>query len=137
MNNTKNRLEFLNIKNFCASKNQEKKKWFTVWNKIQGFSVAQMVKNLPAMQETRVWSLGWEDPLEKGMAIHSVFLPGESHGQRSLVGYSLWSCKELNMTEWLTHTHGFKHSHTMYLIRMLHLVYIRNSCNSRIKTKIS
>jgi len=48
-----------------------------------------MLKNLPAMQETRVRSLGWEDPLEKGMAIHSVFLPGESHGQRSLVGYSL------------------------------------------------
>ena len=33
--------------------------------------VAQMVKNLPAMQETRVQSLGREDPLEKGMAIHS------------------------------------------------------------------
>ena len=33
--------------------------------------VAQMVKNLPAMLETRVWSLGWEDPLEKGMATHS------------------------------------------------------------------
>ena len=32
---------------------------------------AQMEKNLPSMQETRVWSLGWEDPLEKGMAIHS------------------------------------------------------------------
>ena len=33
--------------------------------------VAQMVKNLPAVQETRVWSLGREDPLEKGMAAHS------------------------------------------------------------------
>ena len=33
--------------------------------------VAQMVKNLPAMQETGVQSLGWEDPLEKGMATHS------------------------------------------------------------------
>ena len=32
--------------------------------------VAQMVKNLPAMQETRVQALGWEDPLEKGMATH-------------------------------------------------------------------
>ena len=30
-----------------------------------------MVKNLPAMQETQVWSLGWEDPLEKGVATHS------------------------------------------------------------------
>ena len=36
--------------------------------------VAEMVKNLPAMQETRVQSLGWEDPLEKGMATHSSIL---------------------------------------------------------------
>ena len=36
--------------------------------------MAQMVKNLPAMQETRVRSLGWEDPLEKVMAIHSSIL---------------------------------------------------------------
>ena len=35
---------------------------------------AQMVKNLPAMQETQVWFLGWEDPLEKGMATHSSIL---------------------------------------------------------------
>ena len=35
----------------------------------------------------RAQSLGWEDPPEEGMAIHSSFLPGESHGQRSLVGY--------------------------------------------------
>ena len=34
----------------------------------------QIVKNLPAMQETQVHSLGWEDPLEKGMAIHSSIL---------------------------------------------------------------
>ena len=36
--------------------------------------VAQLVKNLPAMQETRVRSLGWEDPLEKGKATHSGIL---------------------------------------------------------------
>ena len=36
--------------------------------------VAQVVKNPPAMQETQVWSLGWEDPLEKGMATHSSIL---------------------------------------------------------------
>ena len=36
--------------------------------------VAQMIKNLPAVQETRVRSLGWEDPLEKGMATHSSIL---------------------------------------------------------------
>ena len=38
------------------------------------FPVVQTVKNLPAMQETQVCSLGWEDPLEKGMAIHSSIL---------------------------------------------------------------
>ena len=36
--------------------------------------VAQMVKHLPEMQETGVWSLGWEDPLEKEMATHSSIL---------------------------------------------------------------
>ena len=36
--------------------------------------MAQLVKNLPAMQETQVQSLGWEDPLEKGMATHSSIL---------------------------------------------------------------
>ena len=36
--------------------------------------MAEMVKNLPAMQETQVQSLGWEDPLEKGMATHSSIL---------------------------------------------------------------
>ena len=38
------------------------------------FAVAQMVKNPSAMQETWIWSLGWDDPLEKGMAIHSSIL---------------------------------------------------------------
>ena len=38
------------------------------------FLVAQMVKNLPAMYETQVWSLGWEDPLEKEMVLHSSIL---------------------------------------------------------------
>ena len=51
------------------------------------------------MQETQVQSLGQEDPLEEGMAAHSSVLAGESHGQRSLVGYSLWGPTELDMTE--------------------------------------
>ena len=49
-----------------------------------------MVKHLPTMRETketRVQSLGWEDPLEEVMAT-PVFLHGESHGQRGLVGCS-------------------------------------------------
>ena len=69
------------------------------------FLVAQMVKNLPAMQETWVQSLGQEDPLEKGMAIRSSILAGESHGQRKLVSYSPWDHKESDLTEQLTHTH--------------------------------
>ena len=44
-------------------------------------------KSLPAMQDTWVQSLGWEDPLEKEMATHSVLVPREFHGQRSLVGH--------------------------------------------------
>ena len=47
-------------------------------------------------QETWVRSLGQEDPLEKEMA--PIFLSGKSHGQRSLVGYSPWGCKEMDMT---------------------------------------
>ena len=55
--------------------------------------VAQTVNNLPAMQETQVCSLDQEDPLEEDMAIHSSILARESHGQRSLAGYSPWVTK--------------------------------------------
>ena len=58
-------------------------------------------KNLLAMRETWVRPLGWEDPLEEGMAPTPVFLPRESHGWRSLVGYSPWSRKESDTTEQL------------------------------------
>ena len=56
------------------------------------------VKNSPAMQETQAQSLGQEDPLEKGMATTLAFLPGKSHGQRSLTGYSPWGHKESDTT---------------------------------------
>ena len=52
-----------------------------------------MLKNPPAKQETGVRSLGQEDPLEKGTEPTPVFLPGKSHGQRSLEGYSPWGHK--------------------------------------------
>ena len=55
--------------------------------------VAQTVKNLPAMQETCVRFLDRQELLEKGMQPTPVFLPGEFHGQRSLVGYSPWAAK--------------------------------------------
>ena len=56
------------------------------------------------MQETRVQSLGQEDPLKEAWQPTSVFLPGESYGQRILVGYSPWSHIESGMTEQLAHT---------------------------------
>ena len=68
---------------------------------VRASLVAQRLKHLPAMRETRVQSLVLEDPLEKEMAIHSSILPGESHGRRSLVGYSPRGCKESDMTEQL------------------------------------
>ena len=61
--------------------------------------VAQMVSCLPAVQETLVYSLGWEDPLEKEMTTHCSILAWRIHGQRSLVGYSPWGHKELDRTK--------------------------------------
>ena len=63
-----------------------------------------VLKNLPAMQETQVRSLGQEDPLEEEMTTTLVFLPGKSHGQKSLAGYSPWGHRELDVTEH-AHTH--------------------------------
>ena len=65
-------------------------------------SLVAQIKNLPAVQETRVRSLGWEDPLRRKWQPIPIFLPGEFHGQRSLVGYSPWGRKELDTTERLT-----------------------------------
>ena len=52
------------------------------------------------MQEIQVQSPDQKDPLEEEMATTPVFLPGESHGQRSLRGYSPRGCKEIDMTEY-------------------------------------
>ena len=69
-----------------------------------------MVKNPPAMQETRVWSLGLEDPLEKGKATHSSILwPGEFHGL-----YSPRGCNESDMTESLS-----LHIRNLIMIKMI------------------
>ena len=56
--------------------------------------VTQLVKNPPAMCETWVWSLGWEDPLEKGKRLPTpVFWPGQFHGL-----YSPWDCKDTQLS---------------------------------------
>ena len=64
--------------------------------------MAQVVKYLPALWETQVQSLSWEDPLEKEMAPTLVFLPGEFHGQRSLNG--LQSMGVTKSQTWLSHS---------------------------------
>ena len=68
---------------------------------------AQTVKNLPAMQETQVRSLGHNNPLEEDMASHSSILAGKLHGQRILAGYSPWGHKESDTTERLTFSLSF------------------------------
>ena len=62
--------------------------------------MAHTVKNLPAMQETQVQSLGWEDPFWRRECLSTpVFLPGEFLGWRTLKGYSPWGSKESSTTE--------------------------------------
>ena len=64
--------------------------------------VAHTVKNLPEMPQTQVQSLGLMVSWRRKWQPTPVFLPGESHGQRSLGGYSPWGRKESNTTEQLT-----------------------------------
>ena len=64
-----------------------------------------MVKNPSAKWETWARSLCWEWPWRRERLPTPVFLPGEFHGQRSLAGYSPWSCKELDMTDFHSLTH--------------------------------
>ena len=64
------------------------------------------------MKETWVGSLGLEDPLEEEMATHSSILPGKSHGQRSLVGYSLRGRRESDATECAHTAHVINHINT-------------------------
>ena len=74
---------------------------FVYYNILQGFPGAAVVKNPPA-NAGHVESIpGWKDPLEEEIATHSSILGWEPHGQKSLVGYSQWSHKELDMTEQL------------------------------------
>ena len=66
-------------------------------------------------QEPRVWSLDQEDPMEEEMATHSSILPGKSHGQRSLVGNSPWSGKELDTPERLSTAQHTQNLHVAFI----------------------
>ena len=80
--------------------------------------VAQAVKNLPSIQENLVQPLNWKIAWRKSWQSTPVLLPGKSHGQKNLMGYSPWGLKESGMTEWLsagvrvrthTHTHLYRY----------------------------
>ena len=69
---------------------------------FQGFPGGSVVKNLPPMQETWAELLHWEEPpRRRAWQLTLVFLPGESHGQRSLVGYGPWGGKSWTQVKWL------------------------------------
>ena len=76
-----------------------------------------MVKNLPAMPETQVQSLGWEDPMEEGMATHFTIFAWRIHGQRSLVGSSSW-CSRVRHNR-VTNTHTLYEPYILYTSYML------------------
>ena len=90
----------------------------SMYDCYEASSVAQTVKNPPAVKETQVRSLGREHLLVKKWLLTPIFLPGEFHGQRSLAGYSPWGHKESDITEQLTHipphTHTHTHTHDCY-----------------------
>ena len=69
------------------------------WTASPDFPLAQMVKNLPVMQETQVQPLGWEDPLEKGMAVHSSILAWRIPWTEGPGGLQCAGLKELGTTE--------------------------------------
>ena len=79
-------------------------------------------------EETQVLSLGMEDPLQEGMATHSIVMPRESHRQRSLAGYSPWGRKESNMPERLNNNNKvifmklqIKYSKRKYFLNLIYL----------------
>ena len=80
-----------------------------LWNPMDFWSslVAQTAKNLPAMRETWVLSLCWEDPLEEGMATHSSIPVQRTCVDRKTWWASPWGCKESDTTEVTEHIHGF------------------------------
>ena len=76
-----------------------------IWDSL----VAQMVKNLPTMQKPRFDPWVRKIPCRREWQPTPIFLPGDFHGQRSLVGCSPWGHKELDETEGLTHTRTNTH----------------------------
>ena len=89
-----------------------------------GFPGGSVVKNLPAIQETcrRCGFHPWvrKIPWRRKWQSTPVFLPGKSHGQRSLVGYSPWGLRESDTIEWLNNE--AHRADDFYPVRILHLI---------------
>ena len=97
---------------------------------MRAFPGGSVVKNLPAKQEMWIQSLGWEDPLEKEMA----FLPGKSHGQRSLASYSPCSHKELDTTEQQTCSKNIDQIDWLQILQADFKIYMKNKSSKVVKT---
>ena len=86
--------------------------YFVISMFISGISlVAQMVRNLPAMQETWVQSLGWVDPLEKRMATHSSILAWRITWTEGPGGLQSMGLQRVGH-DWATNMHAHTHTHT-------------------------
>ena len=82
--------------------------------------MAQRIKHLPAMQETRVRSLGWEDPLKKEMATHSSILAWRIPWTEEPGGLQSIGSQELDTTEQLS-VHKHLHAHTTPMGKHVHV----------------
>ena len=99
--------------NFYGLINVNPLKLFILGNNMHNSNISwhftnprNVVKNLPAMQETWVQSLGLEDPLKKGIATHSSILTWRIPWTEEPEGYSPWGCKESDMSEVTEYKHG-------------------------------
>ena len=97
--------------------------------------VAQPVKALPTMWETRVRSLGGEDPWRRKWQPTPVLLPGKSHGWRSLIGYRPWGRKESDTTEQLhfTSTSGLALAYIVLLQKWLMICFCSEISKLKLK----
>ena len=93
--------------------------------------MAQLVNNLPAMQETQVLSLGQDDSLEKGMAIHSNILVWKIPWTEEPGGYSPWGHRVSH--DWVTNTH----THSLLRRRMEFFFFVIISCLTGVEGQCS
>ena len=107
--------------------------WTSYWSPAS--LVAQTVKRLPAMRETQVRFLGWEDPLEKKWQSTPVFLPEEFCGQKSLMGYSPWGQRVGH--DWVTFTHSLSPFILFCFLTLLFIIILHLSPNFSLSVSFS